>query len=981
MKASITAPLSQRTATVPFAALLALSLALTLALTLGLADAAQAQQTGSVSGQVVDAQTDRPLAGAQVVVSGTGIGALVSEDGRFLIRNVPAGAQTLRVEQLGYASQTREVTVQPGQTAVVTFNLSPAALGLDEIVVTGTAGAARRREVGNSVSQVRMAEVREPSVSVDGLLQARVPGMVVLQSSGMAGSGAQIRLRGNVSVAMSNQPIVYVDGVRLRSDGYAKNVPNVGYSGRSSNDIASPLNDINPADIERIEVIKGAAATTLYGTEAAAGVIQIFTKRGTAGAAQWTAQMDQGVAWSLPFGPDPSERPPSEPAQTAAGGTSDFMFINPWLRDARQQRYSLSVGGGGENLQYFASGTHSNNEGILPNDLEEKTVVRGNFTFQPMSDVQLQWNTSYTNTQIENTAAGNNAHGLTLNAFRRDRNYRGEETRAAIDPLLNQEITTDIDHLITGFTAVYTPTADLSNRVTIGYDLAQQNSRNFRPFGFALAPGGILSDRRHEFSTLTAEYTGTLGFGITPGLRSSFSWGGQSVASDQQETSAYGEDFPGPGRPTVSSAGQTLGFEARERVINAGFFLQNLFDLHNRYFLTLGVRVDGNSAFGQNLGLQAYPKASVSYVVSDEGFWRDAWGQLKLRGAWGQSGRAPGAFDAVRTYDPVGWGGNPAFFSLNVGNPDLGPERTTELEFGFDGAFIDNRLALEFSWYRQKTTDALFDVRQVPSLGFLRSQLENIGELENRGIELAGNVTAVRGFAWNWEIGGSLATNHSKVLSLGGAPDFSLGSFGWVVEGQPVPVIRSNCVTNPDEIAEPVIEQDCNHGPNLPTHIVGVNTLLQMPWGLTLSARGEYQGGHYMYDGAAFNAVVRSVRWPGCFDAYNVQEREGPEAMTAMMRAQCVVANTRADYFVYPADFFKVREVTLEALVPDGWIPGANRATVTFSGRNIWKWVNEDFPVFEPEMGNNDGFDTPVRSLLEHVPPPAVFTTSVRLVF
>jgi len=939
-----------------------------------------AQATGTVTGIVTDGSTQGPLSQAQVYLQGTGLGSLTAANGRFIILNVPVGTYQARAERIGYRAVVQEITVVAGETTQFNVTLQSQALGLDELVVTGTAGAARRREVGNTISQIDMVNVVEPPVNMDALLQSRVTGMVVTPGSGSIGSGSQIRLRGNVSVAMSNQPIVYVDGVRVRSDGYAKNVPNTGFQSRSNNDVSSPLNDINPADIERIEVIKGAAATTLYGTEAAAGVIQIFTKRGRPGAAQWTAQIDQGVGRVLPFGPATADRPPSEPERTAAGGRSEYLFIDPWLRNAWQQRYSLSVGGGREDFQYFVSGTLTDNEGVLPNDHENKVNLRGNFVFSPLETLQLQWNTAFTSTELEYTAVGNNAHGLTLNAFRRDRNYASSETREAIDPLLNQEITTQIEHLITGMTATWTPRVDFTHRFTVGYDLATQNNRNLRPFGFGLAPAGILADRRHRFSTLTGDYVGTYAMRLTEALRSSVSWGGQMVTTETEETGAYGENFPGPGKPVVDAAGTTLGFESRQRVINAGFFLQGLFDIRDRYFLTVGIRVDGNSAFGENLGLQNYPKASFSWVVSDESFWNPEWGQMKFRTAWGQSGRAPGAFDAVRTFDPVGWGQAPAFFPLNVGNPDLGPERTTELEAGFDASFLDGRLAVEFTAYDARTTDALFNVRQMPSLGFLQSQLENVGELKNTGIELTLNTNVVRRANFGVDLGGYLSTNNSEVVSLGGAPAFSLGNFGWVVEGAPVPVIRARCVTNPEELAAPIIENDCEIGPANPTHTIGGNLSLHLPRGLMLSTRGEYQGGHYIYDLAAFNAVTRSVIWAGCYNVYAIEQTQGRDAVPAGERARCFLP-TRADFHIYPSEFFKLRELTLHAPVPEGWVPGGARATLTLSGRNIWRWVKEEFRTFDPEMSNNDGFEATVRSISEHVPAPSVWTAALRVNF
>ncbi len=1029
---------------------------------------AAAQNTGTVTGQVIDAGTAAPMGSAQVYLVGTGLGTLSNQAGRFIILNVPAGSYTIRVELIGHSAPEQQIDVPAGQTVEVNFQMLTEALGLDEIVVTGTAGAARRREVGNTIAQVNLTDVPEPPVSVDALLQARVPGMTVMQGSGSSGSGARIRLRGNVSVAMSNQPILYVDGIRVRSDSYSKNVPPVGYAGRSGNDVASPLNDINPADIERIEVIKGAAATTLYGTEAAAGVIQIFTKRGHQGQARWTAQIDQGMNRMQRFGVDPSTRPACqpgtgpefgntcvpEPAMTASGGTSDYIFINPWLRghlpscddvaeerrqpaglfqrgwpdptaaDAKQpcdnglfsdlgawrQKYSLSVAGGGEGLQYFVSGAYENNEGMMPMDSEKKGVIRGNFTFTPMENLQLQWNTSFTSGKISNTAAGNNAHGLTLNSFRRDRNYLADESFDAINPFTNQEITSDIEHLITGVTATHSTLPNLTNRFSVGYDLAHQENRNLRPFDFIRAPLGIISDGRSRFTTLTLDYVGTLNFNITGDLRSAFSWGGQSIASEIRQTSAYGQDFAGPGEPVVSSAGTTLGFEYRERVVNAGFFVQNVFDFRDRYFLTAGLRVDGNSAFGQDLGLEAYPKVSASWVTSEEAFWNPDWGQLKLRAAWGQSGRAPGAFDAIRTFEPVQWGGEPAFFPRNVGNPKLGPERTGEVEFGFEGSFLDNRLAVDFTYYNQNTTDALFRVRQVASDGFFdvntnSDQLENVGELSNKGIELMVSGQIIRRDNWGWELGGTLYTNKSKVTLPEEVPDFTAGDgWGWIQNGSSVPVMRTDfCLSNPDEKADPIEERhgttrsdgsvvDCTIGPNAPTHIIGGFTTVQLPYGITLSARGEYQGGHYIYDGAAWNAIRRSVIWPGCYDVYSIMADQGSDALTAYQKAQCLVEFNRADYLVYDADFFKLREITAVFPIPERWLPWGEGWTLTISGRNVWRWVNQDFPVFEPEMTNNND-NNPLSetgattgtflesSLLEHIPPPQTWTAAIRVSF
>src|SRR5690606_4856281 len=194
-------------------------------------------------------------------------------------------------------------------------------------VVTGTAGAARRREVGNTVAQIDVTDLPAPPPNVDALLQSQAAGILVGQGNGSVGAGAQIRLRGAVSVSQSNQPIIYVDGVRVRSDSYARNISPTEGAGRGGNVTASPLNDINPNDIERIEVLKGSAASTLYGTEAAAGVIQIFTKRGSSGSPRWTLQVDQGFNELRPFAPDVDVRPPEEITAESPRGSYSYKLM------------------------------------------------------------------------------------------------------------------------------------------------------------------------------------------------------------------------------------------------------------------------------------------------------------------------------------------------------------------------------------------------------------------------------------------------------------------------------------------------------------------------------------------------------------------------------------------------------------------------------------------------------------------------------
>jgi outer membrane receptor protein involved in Fe transport len=979
------------------------------AITLGLTLAALPlrAQTGTVEGTVKAAVTGEPIAGAEVTIGGTNIGTRTGNDGRFTLLNVPTGTRQIRVLAIGFKVVNLMVAVTADQTTPADVALTPSVLQLDAVVVTGTAGQARVREVGSSIAQVNVAQVKDPPANMDQLLQARAPGLTVMQTSGMAGEGAQIRLRGAVSVSQSNQPIVYVDGVRVRSEGYRRNRPPFDDSNgfRGANYQASPLNDVNTADVDRVEIIKGSAASTLYGTEAAAGVIQIFTKRGSSGAPRWSFETGQGFAQLRPFGTDSVPYLNLRPAGDVQGQCHDVPAAGcSWIRNGYRQRFSGSVSGGtiaGRAIQYFLSATSENNDGVLPLDNEAKLSTRGNFGVSLSDNLRLDWNTVYSNTDISNTPAGNNAHGLVLNVYRAERNYRSSSDPVVIDSLLNQSITTGIRRLITGATVTYTPLPWFSNRFTLGYDLAQQENRNLRPFGFVAAPQGILLDEQVRYSLLTADYVANMDFRMSPEFASTFSVGGQAVTSEEARTSAYGEGFPGPGLPVVSNAALFVASEARLRVINAGFFFQNIFKFRDRYFLTGGLRVDGNSAFGRALGLQAYPKVSGSYVISDEPFWPAGWGEVKLRGALGWSGRAPGAFDAVRSWRAATSSGLPGFEPGSVGDTLVGPERTREAELGFDAALLNNRLTLEATWYHRLTTDALYSVRQISSLGFPQNQIANVGSLSNTGIELALNGAVVSKPGWGLDLGVTVYTNHGLVRDLGRTAvgpvvPFAAGG-GWVEVGFPPMAARGVIINNPNEIAAPdtVCRSSCTadgfhiFGPQQPTLILGQVLTARLPKGITLSARAEYQGGAWIQDGASFNALNRSVRWPTCARAYPILYPGGPTdslhtanipQLTARERKECVPANNNADTFWFPQDFWKLRDVTLT--IPVGWaLRRASSATLSITAQNYLKWINKELRLFDPEMVGRDALDSQNRDISEHIPPAAVITFNLRVTF
>jgi outer membrane receptor protein involved in Fe transport len=958
---------------------------------------------GSLTGLVTDAASGRPLSSAQVFIEGSGLGGLTNASGRYLIVNVPAGQHTLRATLIGFNNVDQMVTVSDGQATSSDFAMSQAALALDGIVVTGTAGQARRREVGNQIAQVNIADVPEAVTGVGELLQTRVVGARIQFGSGNSGSGADIRLRGNSSTALSNQPLIYIDGMRAKSE------PSSSQNG--AEDPYSPLNDLNPDDIDRIEVVKGPAATTLYGAEAAAGVIQIFTKRGGNGAPQWTAETQQGYSYFRPFGTD--EVP--------------YLWLDQVFRKGHRQRYSMSVRGGTDDIGYFVSGAWNDNVGAVETDGEQKMNVRANVTFSPTEDLMLQFNNTFARTDITQAQMGNSVTSIMMTAIRGPKNYMsGLRDQKTLRLLLNgEEYANTITRATTGLTINYTPGADFTHRLTVGYDYSQDDHFNSQDYCW-LCPIGIMSNfsdymlegegRRgmSQNAIWSLDYTGSLAMDLgwlTDGLRSTLSFGMQGVENEIENTEVVGRSYPGPGEYTLSSAATKQSMsQNRLRVITGGFFAQNMLAFQDKYFVTAGLRVDGNSAFGESLGFELYPKLSGSYVLSDEAFFPEGFGEIKLRAAYGFAGRSPGAFDKVRTWSPVGFNFNEqAFYPNNLGNADLGPERTREYEYGMDGSWFNGRFSAELTYYHQLTSDALFRVASSQTQGGWGKQLENVGEFENKGWEVGTNTTIFNGQNFGWDLGLGLSTNHSKVLSLGGAAQFSVGEYGWVIEGQPVPVIYAKKIMNANDKADAVYSSgNTVYGPANPTHIYSANTSIRLPGGLQVSARGEYLKGAYISNYFEAGATGRTIAHPKCYDAYRkvdpnwVQGTLGsntgpqwpgsrPADMYAWEEGQCFGMATY-HYANSESDFAELRDLTLSVPISNllpGMFTFSDRTDLTISGRNVAFWTHKNLITGHPEQNENSIGTTDsgefrhdmVKGIDETLPPVSYWTVAMRMIF
>ncbi|MGQ0647807.1 MAG: SusC/RagA family TonB-linked outer membrane protein [Gemmatimonadaceae bacterium] len=964
-----------------------------------------AAQTGSIRGKVTVEGASRPLANATVSIVGTQMGTQTNDAGDYRLPSVPAGPRTVRVQRLGFAPATAQVTVETGQTATLDFTIREAPVSLEQVVVTAT-GDVRRKEITNSMATISVQQIENaPVVNTQQLLAAQTPGVTVLANSGQPGAGGVIRLRGTNSISQGNSPIIYVDGVRIYS-GVTPTVPN-------ARQVTNPFNDIRSEDIERVEVVKGAAATTLYGTEASGGVIQIFTRRGRSGAPQWKVEMVGGTndLDHVKIDGDPSVvylkncRGPEmyglDVITTSATFGQKVNFEDStcpssgkWIRTGILQRYSGSVSGGTDLTQYFLSTNYSDEEGALETSRNRTGGFRGNFSFRPLSTLELSLNPSYQRTNTSWVPDGNLANGFLLNVARGTAgNYRGSGCSTGVTVCMNNaaalsiQTTTRSDHFISGFGVNYTPVEAWTNRLTVGFDYNRNENRSIIPFGHLRNAVGSLSQGDWVRQFLSIDYASTYKKDFGGSISTNSAFGGQVFQDNLLSTNITGDEFSGPGAPVLTSAARrTVGSDTRRKVVNAGLFFQEQVGFKDRLFLTAGLRIDGNSAFGEDFGLQTYPKLGVSYVLSDHGFWpSETWETFKLRAAVGESGKAPGAFDATRTWDPIaGDEAKPGFSPNQIGNSTLGPERTRELELGFETSAFAGRHSLDVTWFDTRTLDALIQVRYPPSQGFLNRQLENVGEIHNSGLEARAEVGLIRRAKIDWRGRLNMTLLESEATDLGDEPLIAAGgTFTEVRVGYPVTSLFARKVTNADAFEAPVMSTGTEfYGPTFPDKVFGIGSSLTLWDRVTVDGLGEFQRGGYNINYVGYQNALRG-NWRPCYDIQlkMVAAIKGNTSalsdVNALDRIRCAVDRTQqfSDSWVEKADFFRLRYLTATYRLPSRLLRGMQGATLTLSGRNLF--YSSNYSGLDPESADQSDSQVGRREYYQ-LPQLRSFSLSLR---
>ncbi|MGH7481265.1 MAG: TonB-dependent receptor domain-containing protein [Longimicrobiales bacterium] len=963
---------------------------------------AVAQQTGSVTGSVVSAETGQPMAGVQLVVVGTNVGTVSTSEGRYLLTGVPVGEQTIAARSIGYTAEEVEVTVPSGGSATADFELRASAIELEGMVVTGTAIAAQRREIGNSIALITADDINPtPMTAIDDVLRGKVLGLTVQGTSGQAGAGSNLVLRGLHSVEGRNRPLIYIDGVRMKSGAYELN--------NEASLASTALNSINPADIERIEVIKGAAATTLYGTEASAGVIQIFTKRGTPGQTRWTATIGQSIAVPGHVGPDIDPTGLHLNDCTANGPVPSDTTVAPdpgcpesgsWLRNAWAQNYRVSASGGGEDVTFFASGAFGRNEGIVnaPDPFEPQNAtdinLRANFTFTSWEDFTLRLNNSYTRRDIRWIPDGDDDEGLMFNVTRL---HEGDTPDNDDSRVFEMKINQDIDHFTTGANLSWTPNASMRHRLNAGMDWTNSNQRNERPFDFWADPEGNREVDIENSRIITLDYAGSWNRQLPADLSSTLSWGGQFT--DREELGLFGrcEGFIAPGEKTTQSCDEITDLtEDRFGFKNGGFFLQEVIGWRNRLFITAGVRADTHSSFGDDLELDQqfayYPKLQATYTISDHDFWPDWWQTMRFRAAYGESGEPPDPDASQTFFEFAGTDEDEQGFIIqNLGNSEITAERTAEYEVGVDGALLDGRLSFTATGYQRTTTEGIVNIDLAASSGLFEVFPANVGKWEGRGVETALDILAVDLPDLSLNLNGRYQYIQTEMLNFGPDNDnaLDLGAYNNQYRvGDPFPAIYLQEMTNPDAVGvlPEYTEEEVFRGQVTPPHTASVGATMTFLDDWTLDLFGVSQWGHVLLDDQA-QELADDGLWPACVEINqqveaffdNGEPEGGLAGLTAAEIGQCSEQFSDNEDWVFPAGYFRFQSARLAYRLPASVLPSSiTGATVQLQAQNLWLFT--DYPGIDP-----DALISPVgetfRASGYTLPLPRVFSLNVRVNF
>jgi TonB-dependent starch-binding outer membrane protein SusC len=942
-----------------------------LAVMLVLPHALQGQQR-EITGTVTAADGSTPLVGATITVDGTTLGTLSGPEGRFRL-TAPGGQQVVSARFIGYKRATRTV---PADQSTVDFSLERDVLQLEGVVVTGQATTVERRSATTAIAHVSgdaLNTVATPTI--ENALAGKITGVNLQSNSGAPGGGIQMQIRGNNTILGAFDPLYVVDGVIYSNDRIAsgRGVITAAAFATAEDDAVNRVADINPADIESIEILKGAAASSIYGSKAANGVVIITTKQGQRGPARVNVRQRLGRftrAKELE-----SRRFTQAEAVAAYGASAAQWFANnpsPYFNhfdqvfgnDDLSYETAVDVSGGNEQTRYFIGGTWKRDAGIEMGTGFGRQALRANFTQQLGSRVDVRV-TSVFNRSEHQRGWNNNCNNYACHGYafpytpsfvdlsRRDANGNfltpdwGIQANSVqlTELAVNEEETNRFTGGATlNFDAIASTDHSLRLVGSAGIDAFQQNNDLW-------APNDLFSER-----TQTLPGTAIEG----DGLSQLFNWNLNAIhtfrpsASSWSLNTSVGLQYEDrqlkvsrittsnllPGQRNVDQGTNTLPAEELTQERTFAVYAQEEIRLLNELLLLQGgLRAERSSMNGDIDKYNVFPKVSGSYRilgVLGEG------SEIKPRIAYGETGNLPVFGQKFTTLGTPALGGVTAIVVAGAaGNKDVSPERVKEIEVGIDGIALNERLTWELTGFDRNTTNLLLQRVPAPSSGFT-TQVFNGGKIQNRGVEAAIGFTPIQTRDLLWVARTTYTKFWSEVKDLAGLPPFRppLSGFGglgvtFIQVGEPL----TQLIGRAFDANGVRTTRDVQIGNTAPDYRMGFTSDVSFK-AFSFNVVLDYQHGgdiinltQFLYDDAATSHDFGS-----------------PEH-TARMRGYDEGVMTP---YIEDATFLKLREVSVGVALPDAWVArtrlGLRTAKIALSGRNLLTY--QKYTGLDPEVAN-----------------------------
>lgn len=951
----------------------------------------------AIQGKITDTE-GTPLIGATAQIENHPYGNSTDIDGSYSLEgSLPEGTYNLVFSYIGYSTKTRSITITSENNSFSEdAQLSEDFLKMDEVVITGTSGATAKKNLGNAVSTVAAEELEKTGATgIDQALSGKLPGALVNQNSGNPAGGISITLRGNSTVLGSSDPLYIIDGVIV--DNSSLELLDLG--GYTQNRLV----DLNPADIENIEIIKGAAAAAIYGSRASNGVVQIFTKRGQTGAPtinfktsfqvnQLRKAIEENMESMAFEEPGNSNNPNLIP--TERYNMQDLIF-----RTGVGTNNNISVSGGSGNTRYYASASALYNEGIIDNSDFTRYTSRLSLDQVLNSWLSLSLGLGYTHNNSSEVPNGglSEVYGALTGFNFNNNNYDprpdadGNYTSPAgfvpnpLEVINTFDFAQKTNRFQGNVQLKATPFTGFSTELILGLDQYTQTGDGYIPVRSTVKPTGWIRSAIANKQLLNADLNLRYVFNPTGNLNS-ISQMGFTLQTDDLRTLIMTADKLSPVVNTTD-AGTVIsrGDNYSKRNIQ-GAFVQQTFGYDEKFFVTGAIRVDAASTFGIDERTQVYPKASLSYLISEDlNLTNSPISSLKLRASYGESGNltALSAYERLSNYSPMPINGQTGLVpSARLGNSTLKPERQRELEFGIDAGFFNNRLGLEFSYYDVDVTDLLLLRTLAPSTGF-ETRLENVGNMTNKGVELLIRSQPVKTGDFEWTNSITFSSNRNKVDGIEGGQIALPKSFGVSVarNGEPLGVLDGFYYAR-NENGEILLDDD-----GLPTRAVNENGNIDRK---TIGDPNPVWTGSFInnlsYQNWSFRFQLDAVQG---FDVFNFTDRvnshpnfgggfrDAQEVRGELPRGYNLVAYNIWDRYIEDGSFVKIRELSLSySITPKSAL---SRLTFSLIGRNIASF--DSYSGWDPETSAS-GQTNGVRGFdFNEVPIPRSFIFSINAKF